>query len=339
MKASIRIFLFSVGTALIGFWPAGAGAQTDALARCGLASPGGILGLAPRGAAHAAMIKRAFKCLLATGQAPTAASAGVGGQFVTFDPPGSTFTFPAGITPDGTIAGFYNDGGGVEHGFLRTPTGGFTTFDPPGSTLTSVNSISTNGEIAGAYCDTAACTLQGGFVGAHGFVRARDGTFTTFDPPGAASSIPTAVIGIAPPPSINPAGTVAGTYIDESGNYHGFLRAKNGAFTTIDAPDATGNTQIYVINPAGVMVGDLFCCTGFIRYPNGSFTTIDIPGACGAASFRRISTRPARSREITVTQAAAAAMASCALPTEQSPLSIRRALQLPRPWPSIRRER
>ena len=137
MKTSIRIFLFSLGTALIGFWPAGAGAQTNALARYGLGSPGGILGLAPGGpAARAAMIKRTIKCLQATGQLPATGAPAGSGRFVTIDPPGSTSTAPSGITPDGTIAGYYADASGVQHGFLRTPTGSFTTFDPPGSTST-----------------------------------------------------------------------------------------------------------------------------------------------------------------------------------------------------------
>jgi len=104
---------------------------------------------------------------------------------------------------------------GEQHGFLRTPTGAFTTFDPPGSTFTYVGSISTNGEIAGAYCNTA---------GRYGFVRARDGAFTTFASPGPSSGILPGVYAVAPPPSINPAGAVAGTYFDSSGNKRGFVR-------------------------------------------------------------------------------------------------------------------
>ena len=264
------IFLFSLGAVLIGFWPAGADAEAGLLGPCGLAWRGSVLGLAPGGAAHAAMIKRTLKCLQAAGQAPAAGSPGAGGQLVTFDPPGSTSTSPSGITPDGTIAGYYSDASGVQHGFLRSPTGGFTTFDPPGSTFTYVGSIPTNGEIAGASCNATTCD---------GFVRARDGTFTTFDAPGASSEILPGVFAFAPPPSINPVGAVAGTYIDGSGNEHGFLRAKSGAFTTIDAPGSTGNTEIFVINPSGMMIGDLFCCAGFIRFPKGSFTTIEIPVA------------------------------------------------------------
>ena len=189
MKTSIRISLFSLAAALIGFWPAGAGAQTDPLVRCGLGSPGSLLGLAPSGAAaHAAMIQRTLKCLQgASGRAPAAGPAGAGGQFVTFDPPGSTFTSPQGIT----ITGFYTDAKGVQHGFLRDPKGGFTTFDPPGSTSTSVSSISTNGEIVGTYCDTAACPRI------HGFVRTRDGAFTTFDsPPGTGGITPALLLAV-----------------------------------------------------------------------------------------------------------------------------------------------
>jgi hypothetical protein len=278
MKTSIRISLFSLGAALVGFWPAGAGAQVSALQRCALASPGSLLGLAPSGAAaHAAMIQRTLKCLQgANGQAPAAASAGVGGQFVTFDPPRSTNTTPTGITPDGTITGYYNDAGGMQHGFLRDSSGSFTTFDPPGSTYTYVGSISPNGEIAGAYCNTITC---------YGFVRAGDGTITTFNAPGASSKIFAPLYAFALPPGINPAGAVAGTYSDTSGE-HGFLRAKNGAFTTIDAPGSTGNTEIFAINPSGVMVGDLFPgAAGFLRFPNGSFATIESPDVCPNSTF------------------------------------------------------
>jgi hypothetical protein len=137
MKTTLRIFLFSLWAALIGLWSGGADAQVGALGPCRLASPGGILGLAPGGAAaRAAMIKRTIKCLQATGQLPATGAPAGSGRFVTIDPPGSTSTTPSGITPDGTIAGYYADASGVQHGFLRTPTGSFTTFDPPGSTST-----------------------------------------------------------------------------------------------------------------------------------------------------------------------------------------------------------
>jgi hypothetical protein len=285
MKTIIRIFLFSLGAALVGFWPGGAGAQVGPIARCGLASSGGVFGPAPRDAgARAAMIKRTFKCLQATGQMPATGAPPRGGQFVTFDPPGSTLTQPSGIAPDGTIAGYYIDASGVQHGFLRIPTGGFATFDPPGSISTYVASMSTNGAIAGTYCDTSSCApIQG-------FMRARDGTFTTFDSPAGSRGIEGPIYNEGgPPPDINPAGAVAGTYFDANFNEHGFLRAKSGAFTTIDVPGASF-TEVLAINPSGAISGDFCnqttCFTGFIRSASGSFTTIETPGdACGGGSI------------------------------------------------------
>ena len=292
MKTIVRIFLFSLSAALIGFWPRGADAQVGALGPCWLASPGGMFGLAPgHAAARAAMIKRTIKCLQTTGRAPATGARPGSGQFVRFDPPGSTSTLPSGITPDGTITGSYTDVSGVQHGFLRNPAGKFATFDPPGSTETTPTAISWRGDIAGAYCNTPACAPV------HYFVRARDGAFTTFDSPAGSGGINgsgslefSIYIPGGPPPDINPAGTVAGTYFDAGGNEHGFLRAKNGAFTTIDFPGG-GFTQVLAINPSGATIGVSNTQTanyvGFTRSPSGRFTTIDTPGsvACGGESI------------------------------------------------------
>jgi hypothetical protein len=108
-------------------------------------------------------------------------------------------------------------------------------------------------------------------------VRARDGAFTIFDSPGSSGGVFNSIWNFngSPPPSINPAGDVAGTYFDASGE-HGFLRAKNGVLTTIDAPGSPGFTEVLAINPSGVIVGD----PGFIRFPNGSFATIESPDIC-----------------------------------------------------------
>ena len=286
MKTISRIFLFSLGAALTGFWLGAADAEAGVLERCGLGSPGGIFGLALGGAgARAAMIKRTIKCL--QGQAPRDGSHGGGGRFVTFDPPGSTSTTPAGITPDGTITGSYADASGVQHGFLRTPTGRFTTFDPPGSTSTTPTSISPNGEIVGVYCNSSACAPI------HGFVRARDGAFATFDSPAGSGGISPAIyIPGGPPPDINPAGEIAGTYFVSVPSFteHGFLRARSGAFTSVDVPDASF-TEVLAINPSGATIGDFCgqtaCFVGFIRSPHGSFTTIITPGsvACGGGNI------------------------------------------------------
>jgi hypothetical protein len=86
------------------------------------------------------------------------------------------------------------------------------TFDAPGAGTESFQgtfafSINPAGAITGTYFDAS-------YVG-HGFLRAPDGTFTTFDAPGA---------GYTNPSSINPAGAITGYYYDASVVGHGFLR-------------------------------------------------------------------------------------------------------------------
>ena len=108
----------------------------------------------------------------------------------------------------------------------------------------------------------------------HGFLRASDGTFTTFDPPGSVSS--TGAF------SINPAGAITGSYADASGTDHGFLRARDGTFTTFDVPGSIG-TFPGSINPAGAITGSYADASrtdhGFLRACDGTFTTFDPPGA------------------------------------------------------------
>src|SRR5260370_35250293 len=74
-------------------------------------------------------------------------------------------------------------------------------------------SINPAGAITGYYVDV-------NFVG-HGFLRATNGTLTTFDAPGAGT---TGFLqqGTAPA-SINPAGAIMGLYIDANTGRHGFL--------------------------------------------------------------------------------------------------------------------
>src|ERR1700737_1659325 len=74
---------------------------------------------------------------------------------------------------------------------------------------------------------------------------AQKSAFITFDPPGSiVETIPT---------SMNPSGAITGWYFD--GNiFHGFLRSRQGAFTILDFPGATG-TSGASINPAGTITG------------------------------------------------------------------------------------
>jgi hypothetical protein len=206
------------------------------------------------------------------------------GTFTTFDPPGSTSTLPSAITPSGMIIGSYLDASGVAHGFLRTPSGSFTTIDVPGSTSTTPTGITPGGIITGWYQGTM------GGLDLHGFLRALDGSITSFDARPGGYILGSIYSIVGPPPSVNPAGDIAGTYVYPYFVEHGFLRTPDGTFTTIDFPGAFF-TEGLAINPAGVIVGDfcnaVTCFQGFLRTPDGTFTVINanagIPGGINPA--------------------------------------------------------
>ena len=126
---------------------------------------------------------------------------------------------------------------------VRHPTHEYLiTFDAPGAGTgafqgTDAPAINPEGAITGFYFDSGNVF--------HGYVRARDGSFITFDAPGAQST---------GGESINPAGTITGLYSDTSGLAHGFVRAPDGAITTFDAPGAS-STFARNINPAGTVAG------------------------------------------------------------------------------------
>ena len=171
-----------------------------------------------------------------------------------------------------------------------------TTFDVPSSTSTIATAINPAGRITGSYFSTT------DFV-AHGFLRKADGSFTSFDAPGAASggrsqgTFPT---------GIDPAGEITGTYVEYvDGKFvsHGFLRGRDGTITMFDVPGSNGTTTVVAINPAGRITGFYFDETdheshGFLRKADGTLTTFvgsptgidpagQITGLTGTHSFLR----------------------------------------------------
>jgi hypothetical protein len=165
-----------------------------------------------------------------------------------------------------------------------------TVFDAPGAGTGQLQGtvglgITPEGAIAGAYVDANNVV--------HGFIRAPSGAFTTFDAPGAGTG-PGAPVCIETescpgtiPWGINPAGEIAGQYIDEHNVAHGFVRFTNGTITTFDVPAAgTGPGQGSYgegISPAGEIL-----CTysdassvwhGCIRFRDGAIIVFDAPGA------------------------------------------------------------
>ena len=194
---------------------------------------------------------------------------------ITFDAPGAVNgTSPTSINPRGSITGYYFDANFVPHGFLRAKNGSFTTFDAPGAGLqaglrqgTYATSINPGGAITGFYFDA-------NFV-PHGFLRANNGSFTTFDLP-----VGSSLANVPPQPgsAISPDGSIAGSYVDASLVGHGFLRAPDGAFMTFNAPGGSF-TYATSINPAGAITGYYAGFHGFLRAADGAITTFDVPGA------------------------------------------------------------
>jgi hypothetical protein len=215
------------------------------------------------------------------------------GTFVTFDAPGDVNgTSPSSINPAGAITGTYYDANHVGHGFLRAADGTITTFDAPDD-VNGISPVGINpqGTVSGCYVDA---DLPLG----HGFVRDKDGTLTTFDVPNSPGLTPfcSGLFFPSPPMGINPAGAIAGTYLQPiqgnpfGHNFRGFLRAKDGTFTTFDAVPSPSSpcctwTFAIAINPAGAIAGydnDYRGVNhGFVRASNGTVTILDAPGATG----------------------------------------------------------
>jgi len=180
----------------------------------------------------------------------------------------------------------------VNAGGTKTTT--ITTFDAPGAGTgagqgTIAFSLNPSGAIAGFIRDANNAR--------HGFLRAPDGTFTIIDDPAAGTcSTSCGTIGNGQGTrafAINPSGEIAGFYTDNTGRCHGYVRAANGTFTQIDAPDAgtgpfpqgTFPSEITPmgINTAGAINGFYVDANsvqhGFVRAPGGKITEFDPTGS------------------------------------------------------------
>lgn len=236
-----------------------------------------------------------------------------GDAFTTIDAPGSMATFAYDIDDDGRVVGFSFDGAAF-HGFLRDEQGSFSSIDMPGAEQRGTLAFGFNNRdqvvglalvLDGDQLTTRSFVLergtftpidapdaklvtvvfdvsdQGQFAGAydpagHGYVRERDGEFTTVDPPDGNIN---EVVGI------NNRGQLVGRYVDSQGGAHGFLKDQRG-FSPIDVPGATA-TSTFQINDRGQIVGNYSTTSnntalptrGFMLGANGEFTLIDVPGS------------------------------------------------------------
>ncbi len=187
-----------------------------------------------------------------------------GQQFISFDPPASTYTYPETINNLGQIVGGYQDSNGNGHGFLLSG-GVFTTIDFPGAIYTLAGGINNSGEIIGYYVDA------NGIL--HGF-SLNHGVFNTIpdDPlfPGATF-----------PFDITDLGLIVGNVTDAQNNNHGFTLS-NGIFTQIDYPGAS-STSILDVNYGGTEIVGAYSLPSFPPKTAQGFT--DISGAFSRDTF------------------------------------------------------
>jgi hypothetical protein len=141
---------------------------------------------------------------------------------------------------------------------------------------------------------TALWAVVGNFQGMgnvlHAFLRAPDGTITTFDAPGAANQAASGTLAT----DINASGIIVGVLYGQLFNGSGqrsFVRDADGNITVFDPPGVgppppgNGGTGSAAsgINASGTTVGTFTDPNdiqhGYIRNPDGSFVILDDPSA------------------------------------------------------------
>lgn len=148
----------------------------------------------------------------------------------------------------------------------------FTEFDAPGAGTgsgqgTFAYKINSSSETVGYYIDSQ--------YNDHGFVRASDGTFTTFDVKGTSTW----------PSEINDHGLIGGAYEvlrAQKDISNGFLRSAQGKTKIVNPPRNHWGASIDGINLGGASAGN--CADenrvhAFLRANDGTITEFDAPGA------------------------------------------------------------
>lgn len=130
------------------------------------------------------------------------------GSFAILDDPSFLTADSWAIDNSTEVVGDYSGADGFVHGFTWTESVGFTTLDFANS-MTGLRAIDQRGDISGIYFD--------GFT-LHGFLRLKNGTDTTIDPPGSVET-DSAVV--------NNSGTAAGVYWDADFNAHGYIAIRS----------------------------------------------------------------------------------------------------------------
>jgi hypothetical protein len=243
---------------------------------------------------------------------------------------GSQFACAVGINDSNNVIGeYYGQGNAPFGGYLYYPKGGTQTlFNAPGTTsivdscayVLGISDISTRNLAVATYGDSVhhrlepftfnpgtgktkklpflfrvsvptAVNKSGVVTGTgdkdfplagHGFVIS-GGVAQQFDPPNSTRTVPT---------DIADDGTIVG-YYNVGGAVHGFVRAPNGSFTTVDVPGST-DTEILSINYNGKLAGKYYDGTvehyvGFVK-SGTHIAKYQYPGAGNTEILRALPT-------------------------------------------------
>jgi len=213
-------------------------------------------------------MNHAIRTAIVTALASLCLCASARAKVFTFGIPGAVFIQPAAINEKGQVTGFYRDASGINHGFLWQRQGGLTTFDCAGAVSTTAPVvISPAGAITG-WCNGQQQELDTGFV------RATDGSMTTFTVPHAAITIPQGA---------NRKGWIVGCYFrNVRRRLDAFLRDPSGTTREFYVPGATGGAIASVVNNSQTVAGEAIIDgnskqQGFVRTADGKSTIFGDP--------------------------------------------------------------
>jgi len=210
-------------------------------------------------------MKRSLRIAIAFALASLGLCASADAKIVTFQIPGATHISPRGMNDKGQVTGTYADANRATHGFLLDPDGTLTRFDVPFTGIgkhdnfppsTSPLGVTAAGVVIGSYYTSE----SGG-----GFVRAADGSITTFQ-----LGAETALLGA------NKKGWTVGYYLDNDKRaYQPFLRDPSGAIQKFGVPGMYSAFPA-VVNRSRTIAGFVVfqdgpvTCKGFYRPAHGN---------------------------------------------------------------------
>ncbi|MCK4622750.1 MAG: hypothetical protein KAT62_11125 [Desulfuromonadales bacterium] len=168
------------------------------------------------------------------------------------------------INSQGNVVGWFKDRRTEQiAAFRRRRTETYDVFGYPGAESTVASGINEQGVVAGTFTDTSG--LQRGYIW-------RDGSFTLVYYPGSLDTHAQ---------DIDNNSRVIGWFIRQDQKAHGFIRAAEGDFVSLDHPDAE-HTFLTGINNAGVIVGhyrDNAGVTHGFHYQDETWSPVQIDAA------------------------------------------------------------